>query len=83
MLKFVPDHLNTIKMCNYAVEKLSMEISYDSDQYKTKKKKCNRTIPENSGILESSSNQYKTQEMCVKSANICAHALKYFSDRHK
>ena len=38
MLKFVPDHLNTIEMCNYAVEKLSMEISYDSDQYKTKKK---------------------------------------------
>ena len=83
MLKFVPDHLNTIEMCNYAVEKLSMEISYDSDQYKTKKKKCNRTIPENSGILESFSNQYKTQEMCVKSANICAHALEYFSDRHK
>ena len=82
MLKFVPDHLNTIEMCNYAVVKLSMEISYDSDQCKTKKK-CNRTIPENSGILESSSNQYKTQEMCVKSANICAHALKYFSDRHK
>ena len=58
MLKFVPDHLNTMRMCNYAVEKLSMEISYHSDQY-------------------------KTQEMCVKAADICAHALESFSDRYK
>ena len=52
------------------------------DQYKTKKK-CNRTIPENSGILESFANQYKTQEMCVKAADICAHALESFSDRYR
>ena len=36
MLKFVPDHLKTKKMCNLAVKK-SFIIRYVSDQYKTEK----------------------------------------------
>ena len=36
MLKFVPDHLKTKQMCNYAVQKLPFVIRYVSDQYKTK-----------------------------------------------
>ena len=37
MLKFVPDHLRTKKMCNYAVKKLPYLLRYVPDRYKTKK----------------------------------------------
>ena len=36
MLKFVPDHLKTKQMCNYAVKKLSFVIRYAPDWCKTK-----------------------------------------------
>ena len=35
MLKFVPDHLKTKKMCKQAVKKLPFLIRYIPDQYKT------------------------------------------------
>ena len=35
MLKFVPDHLKTKKMCKYAVKKLPYLLRYVPDQYKT------------------------------------------------
>ena len=35
MLKFVPDHLKTKKMCKHAVKKLPFVIRYLPDQYKT------------------------------------------------
>ena len=35
MLKFVPDHLKTKKMCKHAVKKLPYPLRYVSDQYKT------------------------------------------------
>ena len=35
MLKFIPDHLETKKMCVNAVKKLSFVIMYVPDQYKT------------------------------------------------
>ena len=37
MLKFVPDHLKTKQMCNYAVKKLPYLLRYVPNQYKTKK----------------------------------------------
>ena len=36
MLKLVPDHLKTKKMCNYVVKKLPFVIRYASDKYETK-----------------------------------------------
>ena len=36
MLKFVPDHLKTKKMCKDAVNKLSIVIRYVLSKYKTK-----------------------------------------------
>ena len=36
MLKFVPDHLKTKKMCQNAVNKLPFVIMYVPGQYKTK-----------------------------------------------
>ena len=35
MLKFVPDHLKTKKMCKHAAKKLPFVIRYVIDQYKT------------------------------------------------
>ena len=50
MLKFVPDHLKTIKMCKHAVEKLPFVIRYVTDQYKTQQT-CDQVILENSGTF--------------------------------
>ena len=35
MLKFVPDHLQTKKMCKHAVKKLPYVLRYVPDQYDT------------------------------------------------
>ena len=55
MLKFIPHHLKTKQMCNYAVKKLPFIIRYVPDQYKTKKM-FNRAILENGGMVESAPN---------------------------
>ena len=36
MLKFVPDHLKTKQMCNYASKKIIFLIRFVPNQYKTK-----------------------------------------------
>ena len=36
MLKFVPDHHKTKKMCKYAIKKWSYLLRYVPDEYKTK-----------------------------------------------
>ena len=51
MLKFVPDHLKTKKMCQNAVNNLPFVIMYVPGQYKTKQM-CVKVILENGGILE-------------------------------
>lgn len=43
MLRFVPEHLKTKKMCQNAVNKLLFIIEYITDQYKTQK--CVRKLP--------------------------------------
>ena len=35
MLKFVPDHLKTKKMCKHAVKKLTYLLRYVPNQYET------------------------------------------------
>ena len=35
MLKFVPDHLETKKLCKHAAKKIPFLIRYVPDQYKT------------------------------------------------
>ena len=37
IVKFVPDHLKTKKICKYAVKKLPYLLSYVPDEYKTQK----------------------------------------------
>ena len=39
ILKFVPDHLKTTKMCKRAVKKLPYLLRYVPDQYKTQQTK--------------------------------------------
>ena len=45
MLRLVPDHLNTKKMCKNAVEKLPFIIRYVRGRYKTHEI-CEKAIPE-------------------------------------
>ena len=52
MLKFVPNHLKTKKMCKHAVKKLPYLLRYVPDQYKTQQM-CNKAILENGGTLKS------------------------------
>ena len=46
MLKFVPDHLNTKKLCKHTVKKLPYLLRYVPDQYKNQQM-CDKTILEN------------------------------------
>ena len=64
MLKFVPDHIKTRKMCKHAVQKLPILIRYVPDQYKTQRM-CDKAISENSGTLKSVPDCYKNQPLCI------------------
>ena len=50
MLKFVPDHLKTKKMCKHAVKKLPYLLRYVPDWYKAQQM-CDKAILENGGTL--------------------------------
>ena len=45
MLKFIPEHLKTKKLCKHAFKKLSFLIRYVLDQYKTQQI-CDKAILE-------------------------------------
>ena len=51
MLRLVPDHLKTKKMCKHTVKKLSFVIRYDPGQYRTQQM-YDKAIQENGGTLE-------------------------------
>ena len=53
MLKFVPNHLKTKKMCKHALKKLPYLLRYVSDQYKTQEV-CDKLFSKNGGTLKSS-----------------------------
>ena len=52
MLRIVPDHLKTERICKHRVKKLLFVMRYVLDQYKTQEK-CNKAILENFGTLQS------------------------------
>ena len=51
MLRSVPDHLKTNKMCKHAVKRLSFVIRYVPDQYKSQQM-WDDVILENRGTLK-------------------------------
>ena len=48
MLKFVPDHLKTKKMCKHAVNKLPFATRHVPDQFNTQQM-CYKAVLENGG----------------------------------
>ena len=50
MLKFIPDHLETEKMCKYTVKKLPFLIRYVRGQNKAQQT-CDKPILKNGGTL--------------------------------
>ena len=50
MVKFIPDHLKTKKMCKHVVKNIPAVKRHVSDQYKIQQM-CDKAILENSGIL--------------------------------
>ena len=63
MLRIVPDHLKTKKMCKHAVKKLLSVIRYVPDPYNAQQM-WDKAILENCGTLKSVSDCYKNQEVC-------------------
>ena len=59
MLKFVPDHLKTKKLCKDAVKKLPYLLRCVDNQCKTQQI-CDTAILENVGTLNSVSDCYRT-----------------------
>ena len=80
MLKFVPDHLKTKKLCKHAVKKLLYLLRYD--QYNTQQM-CDKFILENGGTLKSVPDCYKNQEMCNKAVDNYPHALEFVPECYK
>ena len=58
MLRLIPDHLKTKRMCKHAAKKLPFLIRYVPDQYKTDEM-CDKAILENGGMLKSVPDCYK------------------------
>ena len=79
MLKFIPDHLKTEKMCKHAVKKLTYLLRYAPDRYKTQKM-CDKAILGNSGALKSVPDCYKNQEMCNKAVDNYPHSLEFIPE---
>ena len=74
MLKFIPDHLKTKQICNYAVKKLRFVIRYVPDQNKSKKMR-NKGVIKNDETVESIPYRYKTQEIDNKAIDNYAHVF--------
>ena len=79
IFKFIPDHLQTQKMCKHAVEKLSLVIRYVADRYKPQQM-CYTGILEDGRTLESVPDCYKNQQIHDKAVDNYLHALKFSRD---
>ena len=77
MIKFVPDHLKTKKLCKHAVKILPYLIRYVPDQYKIQQMH-DKAILENGGTLKSVPDCYKNQEIGNKAVDNYPHALDFF-----
>ena len=81
MLKFVPDHLKTEKVCKHAVKKLSFLVRYVPDQDKTQQM-CDKAILENGGTLKST-DCFKHEETCDKAVDNYPQALEFVPECYK
>ena len=76
MLKLIPDHFKTKKMCKHGVKKIHFVIRYAPDKYKIRHI-CDKTILRNCGTLDSVPDCYKNQQMCDKAVDNYYHALNF------
>ena len=81
MLRFIPDHIKTKKMCKHAIKKLPFLIKYVTNQYKTQQM-CDKAILENGGMLMFIPDFYKDQNIYNKAVDNSAHALGSVPDRY-
>ena len=65
MLKFVPDHLKTKKMCKHAIKRLPYLLRYVPGQYKTQQM-CDKPILGNVGKLKSVPDYTKIKQCVMK-----------------
>ena len=82
IIKFVPDHLKTKKMCKHAVKKLPYLLRYVPDQCKTQQI-CDKAILENAGTLEYVPDCYKNKKMCNNAVENYPHALEFVPECYK
>ena len=81
MLRYIPDHLKTKKMCKNAVKRWPL-IRYVAAQYKTPKMYGKVTL-ENDGKLKYVPDCYKNPRICNKAVDNYAHILEFVSDCYK
>ena len=65
MLKFIPDHVKTKKMCKHAVKKLPFLIRYVPDQHETQQM-CDKAILNNGRASKSVPDCYKINNCVLK-----------------
>ena len=82
IIKFIPDHLKTKRMCKHAVKKLPYLLRYVPDQYKTRQI-CEKAILENGGILKCVPGCYKNHGMCNKGVDNYLHVLEFVPEYYK
>ena len=78
MLKFVPDHVKTKKLCKYVVKKLPYLLRYVPDQ-----EMCDKAGLENGGTLKSVPDGYENQKMCNKAVDNYPHVLEFVREYYK
>ena len=79
MLRYVPDHLKTLEMCERAVEKYTQTIELISCHLKTQEM-CGRAVEKCPYNLALISDHFKTQEMCNEAVDIEPLLLAYVPD---
>ena len=65
MIRFVPDHLKTKRMCKKAVKKLPFVRRCFPDQYKAPQM-CDKAFVENDGTLKFVPDNYKIKKCVIK-----------------
>ena len=76
MLKLIPDHHKTKKLCKHPTKKLRYLLRYARHQYKTQNI-CDKAILENGGTLKPVPDCYKNQERYNQAVENYPHALEF------
>ena len=79
VLKHIPDHLKTQKICDDAVRRIPFYLEYVPDHLKTHEM-CDRVVDIKPWLLKFVADHLKTRRMCDKAVREDAFSLQYIPD---